>query len=70
MGSSLVEGVDKTPPHEQPALAEDSKAAALKLDLTVEPSLDRPCGSTCARSGRCRSEPPTRRSTREAHRAW
>jgi len=40
-GIELVEGVEhKTPPHEQPALAEDSKAAAPKLDLTVEPSLD------------------------------
>jgi RNA polymerase primary sigma factor len=40
-GVELVEGVEhKTPPHEQPALAEDSKAAAPKLDLTVEPSLD------------------------------
>ena len=39
-GVELVEGVEhKTPPHEQPALAEDSKAAA-PLDLTVEPSLD------------------------------
>jgi RNA polymerase primary sigma factor len=40
-GIELMEGVEhKTPPHEQPALAEDSKAAAPKLDLTVEPSLD------------------------------
>jgi RNA polymerase primary sigma factor len=40
-GVELVEGVEhKAPPHEQPALAEDSKAAAPKLDLTVEPSLD------------------------------
>jgi RNA polymerase primary sigma factor len=40
-GVELVEGVEhKTPPHEQPALAEDVKAAAPKLDLTVEPSLD------------------------------
>jgi RNA polymerase primary sigma factor len=40
-GIELVEGVEhKTPPHEQPALAEDAKAAAPKLDLTVEPSLD------------------------------
>jgi RNA polymerase primary sigma factor len=40
-GVELVEGVEhKTPPHEQPALAEDAKAAAPKLDLTVEPSLD------------------------------
>ncbi len=40
-GVELMEGVEhKTPPHEQPALAEDSKAAAPKLDLTVEPSLD------------------------------
>jgi RNA polymerase primary sigma factor len=39
-GVELVEGVEhKTPPHEQPALAEDEKAAP-KLDLTVEPSLD------------------------------
>src|SRR5687767_15364927 len=36
----LVEGEQyKSPPHEQPALAEDDKAAP-KLDLTVEPSLD------------------------------
>jgi RNA polymerase primary sigma factor len=40
-GVELVEGIEhKTPPHEQPALAEDAKAAAPKLDLTVEPSLD------------------------------
>jgi RNA polymerase primary sigma factor len=40
-GVELMEGVEhKTPPHEQPALAEDAKAAAPKLDLTVEPSLD------------------------------
>jgi RNA polymerase primary sigma factor len=40
-GIELVEGVEhKTPPHEQPALAEDAKAPAPKLDLTVEPSLD------------------------------
>jgi RNA polymerase primary sigma factor len=40
-GVELVEGVEhKTPPHEQPALAEDAKTAAPKLDLTVEPSLD------------------------------
>src|SRR5207344_2648271 len=36
----LVEGKQyKSPPHEQPALAEDEKSAP-KLDLTVEPSLD------------------------------
>ena len=36
----LVEGEQyKSPPHEQPALAEDDKTAP-KLDLTVEPSLD------------------------------
>ena len=36
----LVEGEQyKSPPHEQPALAEDEKSAP-KLDLTVEPSLD------------------------------
>jgi RNA polymerase primary sigma factor len=36
----LVEGEEhKSPPHEQPALAEDEKSAP-KLDLTVEPSLD------------------------------
>jgi RNA polymerase primary sigma factor len=36
----LVEGEQyKSPPHEQPALAEDEKPAP-KLDLTVEPSLD------------------------------
>jgi RNA polymerase primary sigma factor len=36
----LVEGEEhKSPPHEQPALAEDEKTAP-KLDLTVEPSLD------------------------------
>src|SRR5688500_20190173 len=35
----LVEGEQyKSPPHEQPALAEDEKPAT-KLDLTVEPSL-------------------------------
>ena len=39
-GVELVEGEQhKHPPHEQPALAEDSKDAP-KLDLTVEPSLD------------------------------
>src|ERR671923_3072892 len=38
-GIELVEGVEhKTPPHEQPALAEEEKGP--KLDLTVEPSLD------------------------------
>jgi len=36
----LMEGEQhKSPPHEQPALAEDEKSAP-KLDLTVEPSLD------------------------------
>ena len=36
----LVEGEQyKSPPHEQPALAEDEKSAP-KLDLTVKPSLD------------------------------
>jgi RNA polymerase primary sigma factor len=36
----LVEGEEhKSPPHEQPALAEDEKSVP-KLDLTVEPSLD------------------------------
>jgi RNA polymerase primary sigma factor len=42
-GVELVEGEQhKSPPHEQPALAgeEEAKAAAPKLDLTVEPSLD------------------------------
>jgi RNA polymerase primary sigma factor len=40
-GIELVEGEQhKHPPHEQPALAEDEKTAAPKLDLTVEPSLD------------------------------
>ena len=69
-GVELVEGVEhKTPPHEQPALAEDSKAAAPKLDLTVEPSLSS-CGSTCARSGRCRSGRRPGGPPREAHRAW
>ena len=39
-GIELIEGEQhKHPPHEQPALAEDEKAAP-KLDLTVEPSLD------------------------------
>jgi RNA polymerase primary sigma factor len=38
-GIELVEGVEhKTPPHDQPALAEEEKGP--KLDLTVEPSLD------------------------------
>jgi RNA polymerase primary sigma factor len=38
-GIELVEGVEhKTPPHEEPALAEEEKGP--KLDLTVEPSLD------------------------------
>jgi RNA polymerase primary sigma factor len=38
-GIELVEGVEhKTPPHDQPALAEETKGP--KLDLTVEPSLD------------------------------
>src|SRR5688500_12945445 len=38
-GIELMEGVEhKTPPHEQPALAEEEKVP--KLDLTVEPSLD------------------------------
>jgi RNA polymerase primary sigma factor len=37
----LVEGEQyKSPPHEQPALAEEDTKAAPKLDLTVEPSLD------------------------------
>jgi RNA polymerase primary sigma factor len=37
----LVEGeTHKSPPHEQPALAEEDSKAAPKLDLTVEPSLD------------------------------
>jgi RNA polymerase primary sigma factor len=37
----LVEGeTHKSPPHEQPALAEEDPKAAPKLDLTVEPSLD------------------------------
>jgi RNA polymerase primary sigma factor len=37
----LVEGeTHKSPPHEQPALAEEDTKAAPKLDLTVEPSLD------------------------------
>jgi RNA polymerase primary sigma factor len=37
----LVEGeTHKSPPHEQPALAEEDAKAAPKLDLTVEPSLD------------------------------
>jgi RNA polymerase primary sigma factor len=37
----LVEGeTHKSPPHEQPALAEEDSQAAPKLDLTVEPSLD------------------------------
>ncbi len=36
----LMEGeLHKSPPHEQPALAEDDKSTP-KLDLTVEPSLD------------------------------
>jgi RNA polymerase primary sigma factor len=42
-GVELVEGEQhKSPPHEQPALAgeDEAKAAAPKLDLTVEPSLD------------------------------
>src|SRR3954447_17026275 len=40
-GIDLVEGEEhKSPPHEQPALAEEDKAPAPKLDLTVEPSLD------------------------------
>jgi RNA polymerase primary sigma factor len=39
-GVELHEGEEhKTPPHEQPALAEDEKTPP-KLDLTVEPSLD------------------------------
>ena len=38
-GIELVEGLEhKTPPHDQPALAEEEKVP--KLDLTVEPSLD------------------------------
>jgi RNA polymerase primary sigma factor len=37
----LVEGeTHKSPPHEQPALAEEDAKTAPKLDLTVEPSLD------------------------------
>ncbi len=37
----LVEGEQyKSPPHEQPSLAEDDAKTAPKLDLTVEPSLD------------------------------
>jgi len=40
-GVDLVEGEEhKSPPHEQPALAEEEKAPVPKLDLTVEPSLD------------------------------
>jgi RNA polymerase primary sigma factor len=43
-GVDLVEGEEhKTPPHEQPSLAEEdaaAKEANAKLDLTVEPSLD------------------------------
>jgi RNA polymerase primary sigma factor len=40
-GIDLVEGEEhKHPPHEEPKLAEDEKAPAPKLDLTVEPSLD------------------------------
>ncbi len=40
-GVELVEGeTHKSPPHEQPALAEDEVKPAPKLDLTVEPSLD------------------------------
>jgi RNA polymerase primary sigma factor len=40
-GIDLVEGEEhKSPPHEQPALAEEEKAPVPKLDLTVEPSLD------------------------------
>jgi RNA polymerase primary sigma factor len=40
-GVDLVEGEEhKSPPHEQPALAEGEKAPVPKLDLTVEPSLD------------------------------
>ncbi|HSK16351.1 MAG TPA: sigma-70 family RNA polymerase sigma factor [Gaiellaceae bacterium] len=38
-GIELVEGIEhKTPPHDQPSLAEEAKGP--KLDLTVEPSLD------------------------------
>ena len=38
-GIELMEGIEhKTPPHEEPALAEEEKVP--KLDLTVEPSLD------------------------------
>jgi RNA polymerase primary sigma factor len=38
-GIELMEGLEhKTPPHEEPALAEEEKGP--KLDLTVEPSLD------------------------------
>jgi RNA polymerase primary sigma factor len=37
----LVEGeTHKSPPHEQPSLAEEDPKTAPKLDLTVEPSLD------------------------------
>jgi RNA polymerase primary sigma factor len=40
-GVDLVAGeTHKSPPHEQPALAEDEVKPAPKLDLTVEPSLD------------------------------
>jgi RNA polymerase primary sigma factor len=40
-GIELVEGEQhKHPPHEQPPPEEEVKAAAPKLDLTVEPSLD------------------------------
>ena len=51
-GVELVEGVEhKTPPHEQPALAEDSKAAAPSSTSPSSPRSTR-CGSTCARSGK------------------
>ena len=40
-GVELVEGEQhKTPPHEQPPPEDEKVAAAPKLDLTVEPSLD------------------------------
>ena len=54
-GVELVEGErHKSPPHEQPALAEDEKG---RRRSSTSPSSRRstPSASTCARSARCRS---------------
>ena len=50
----LVEGEQyKSPPHEQPALAEDEQDARRSSTSPSSPRSTR-CASTCARSARCR----------------